>query len=249
MSITRRTFSGLVLGSLAAPGVVRAHVPVTARPALVELFTSQGCSSCPPADALMVKLADDPNFIPVTFATQIWDYLGWADTLAKPAFTKRHRAYAAAVANKRVYTPQAIVNGRAHCVGSDFSTIAKLGAKTPRGPEGTPFAIERAENGWTVTVNPALGGARLLLIPVTMRHSVEIARGENAGRAITYANVARELVDLGEIPFAEHRVAVARTDIHNRGADAFVILAQAGMREALGAVLASAFASTDTVKA
>jgi hypothetical protein len=248
MSLTRRALSGLVLGALAAPGVLRAQAQGSARPTLVELFTSQGCSSCPPADALMVKLADDPNFIPVTFATQIWDYLGWPDTLAKPAFTRRHKAYAAAIANRRVYTPQAIVNGRAHCVGSDLSAISKLRANSARAGDAAPFVIERQAESWAITVNPALGGARLVMIPVSTRQSVEIGRGENSGRTVTYANVARDIVDLGEIPFTEHRVSIDRKDILKRGADAFVIVAQAGTPDAPGMVLGAGFASTDGAK-
>ena len=244
MSLNRRSFSALALGLVAAPGIVRAQAGE--RPVLVELFTSQGCSSCPPADALMLRLADDPAFIPVTFATQIWDYLGWRDTLAKSEFTKRHKAYAAAVANRKVYTPQAIVNGRAHCVGSDLAAIGRL--KSASAGAGRPsFTIAPEADRWLVTVDDQIGAGRLILVPVFSRQSVEIGRGENTGRTITYANVARGLIDLGDLAAAKG-LAITRDAIARSNADAFVLIAQAGTPDAPGAVLGSAFVSAAVVK-
>ncbi len=93
--LSRRAFGRVMAAACLVPGLARAQ-GAPARVTLIELFTSQGCSSCPAADALMLKLASEPNVLPLTFATEIWDYLGWKDTLAKPAFTKRHKAYARA---------------------------------------------------------------------------------------------------------------------------------------------------------
>src|ERR687884_289212 len=87
--------------------------------AVVELFTSQGCSSCPPADAMLGELARRPDVIALSLPVDYWDYLGWKDTLAQPAFSARQRAYAGARGDRQVYTPQVIVNGATPCVGSD----------------------------------------------------------------------------------------------------------------------------------
>lgn len=247
MSLTRRSFSLAALGAVVAPGFARAQGAPQRHPGLIELFTSQGCSSCPAADALMVELADDPNFIPVTFPTQIWDYLGWKDTLARPNFTKRHKAYAQTIAGSRVYTPQAIINGTTHAVGSDRKMISKLANASNAGLTAN-FAITRGSEAWDVKMDGRAGDARLLLIPVSQRQSVEIGRGENSGRTITYANVARDIVDLGEAQ-QKPAFAITRAEIMSRGGDAFVIVAQQVTAQGPGAVVGVAFASTEGAKA
>lgn len=218
-----------------AQQATRADAP---RPGVVELFTSQGCSSCPPADALMVRLAQEVDFLPLTFATEIWDYLGWKDTLASPAFTLRHKAYAAAVANKRVYTPQAIVNGRAHCVGSDFRAISKLKRSTLATAEEAGLLIERHGEGWNVNARRSGSSpARLVLLPLRERQSVEIRRGENSGQTITYANVVREIIDLGAVVAGSSGGRIERAVIERSKADAFAVLLQLGSMEAPGEIL------------
>src|SRR5918911_4976469 len=109
-----RWFGALVLIGLAGP-LAASQTPK----AVVELFTGQGCSSCPPADAFLLELAGRPDVVALSFPVDYWDYLGWKDTLAQPAFTARQRAYASARNDKQVYTPQAIVNGAKAVVGSD----------------------------------------------------------------------------------------------------------------------------------
>lgn len=247
MSFTRRTFSALSLGAIFAPGSLVAQsagaqqsgaLPLT----VVELFTSQGCSSCPPADALMLEMSKQANVIPLTFPVEIWDYVGWKDTLAKPAFTKRQKAYAAMVAGKRIYTPQAIVNGRAHCVGSDVSALTRLKTSTAR-DAGAKLLIEKTADGWSVTVaagNDAAQAARLILLPLIARQTVKIGRGENSGRTVTYGNVVRDIVDLGALGAAERKVQIAAKDVVIDGADGFALLVQAGTTEAPAAVLTAA---------
>ena len=100
--------------------------------AVVELFTSQGCSSCPPADALLGKLAHDPNVIALTLAIDYWDYIGWKDTLALPGHTNRQKAYSKVRGERGVYTPQVIVNGTTQALGSDQADIER--------PEPSRFA-------------------------------------------------------------------------------------------------------------
>jgi hypothetical protein len=108
--------------ALAAPAAAQDAVQEKPR-AVVELFTSQGCSSCPPADKLMTELSKDPGLIVLTLPVDYWDYLGWKDTLAQPAFTQRQRAYSAVRGDRQVYTPQAVINGASHAVGSEKAAI------------------------------------------------------------------------------------------------------------------------------
>jgi hypothetical protein len=239
--LSRRTFGGMALAACFAPAVARAQG--TERATLIELFTSQGCNACPAADALMLKLAAEPGFIPLTFATEIWDYLGWKDTLARPIFTRRHKAYAAGLANRRVYTPQAVVNGRAHCVGSDLTALTKLRRATVANGDSAEISLTRSDGGWEARVNrTGTAPARLVLLPVSARRSVEIQRGENMGKTITYANVVRDVIDLGPVSSGIARIEAQR--LAGVDADAFALLVQGGTLEAPGQVFGVAFAGT-----
>lgn len=254
--ITRRAVSLSLLGTLAAPrllaqegreGGVKAPEPPKA-PGVIELFTSQGCSSCPAADELMLKLAHAPDVFPLTFAVEIWDYLGWKDTLAMPAFTARQKAYAANVADRRVFTPQAVVNGKASCVGSDTNAIGKLMEKGFNGTGGR-LKVEGRPDGWQVLARlPAGANPRLFVLPIATRREVRIGRGENTGRTITYANVVRDIRDVGPL---EHGKALLlpRTLVEAPEADAFALLAQLGTLQSPGAIVAAAFIEAGGIKA
>lgn len=244
-SLSRRAFGKALAMSCLAPGFARAQQAGSpARVTLIELFTSQGCSSCPPAGALMVRLTSEPGLVPLTFATEIWDYLGWKDTLAKPAFTRRHKAYAANVASRRVYTPQAIVNGRAHCVGSDRTALARLQRSPVNQSEQATVTIAKSEAGWTASVSRAGQlPARIVVMPVMLRQSVEIRRGENSGRTITYANVVRDIIDLGAAPTGNANVAIPLEMLSSVEADGFALVVQAGTIEGPGEVLGVGFSA------
>lgn len=245
MELSRRHFTALAAGALFVPTTLQAQAQ--RGPSAVELFTSQGCSSCPPADLLMAELYQDPETIPITYSVEIWDYLGWRDTLARPAFTQRQRAYAAAVAGKRVYTPQAIINGRAHCVGSDRATISRLKGATAAAT-GNRVAIKETREGWMATLPAGSDGTRVVLVPVARRVTVQIGRGENSGRSITYANVARDIRDLGEAVDGRS-IAITRSDINVGGADGFVMILQGGTIAQPGAIFACGSATADGIKA
>ena len=244
MMLSRRRLGLVAMGALAAPAVLRAQ-EAPARLSVVELFTSQGCSSCPPADALMVELAREPNVVPLTFPVDIWDYLGWRDTLARPEFTSRQRAYAQQVANRRVYTPQAVVNGKAACVGSDFSQILRLRRSTM--PEGAVARISIAPDaaGFSAEVDArALDpAARLFVVPIASRVEVAIGKGENSGRKVVYANVARRITDLGTVGGRRHALALSGSDLAAEGADGVAILVQHGTLEKPGPLAGSALAT------
>ncbi len=230
-----------------APGIARAQSGAGAL-SVVELFTSQGCSSCPPADALMVELAGHASTLPITYPVDIWDYLGWRDTLAKPAFTRRHRAYAAMVAGKRVYTPQAIVNGRGHCVGSDGLAIARLRRLPPVNAAKVTLVRDGQDWAYTIALTQSAADTRLVLVPLISRQPVKIGKGENSGRQILYANVARGLIDLGPVVGIEARGILSDSQTSLDGSDGFALLVQAGTLDAPGILLGAAYAGVDGIK-
>jgi hypothetical protein len=178
--------------------------PASAEPrAVIELFTSQGCSSCPPADKLLGELSRDPSLVTMSLAVDYWDYLGWKDTLALHGHSDRQRAYAEARGDRAVYTPQVVVNGVVHVLGSDKAAIEKAIAQTRRNPAvlALPVNMTVADGKVTVSVPDAQNEFRsgeVWLCPVTSKVSVEVGRGENHDRTLTYHNVVRRWVKLGD---------------------------------------------------
>jgi hypothetical protein len=163
---------------------------------VVELFTSQGCSSCPPADALLAEYAGHDDILALSFNVDYWDYLGWKDTLATPDNTERQRAYASARGDGQVYTPQAVIDGRAHVIGSKRDAIeAELTRNA--GALSVPMSLTKGADAITVTVGAAPAAdtphATLWLVMYDRSVTVPIGRGENQGRTITYSNVVRKL--------------------------------------------------------
>lgn len=169
-------------------------------PAVIELFTSQGCSSCPPADALFGDYAKREGVIALSFHVDYWDYLGWQDRFASADFSERQRQYARARGDGAVYTPQAVVNGRGHVVGSsDASIEAALGAKQSVA-DAVHVRAAVTETSLDIRVEPANPwsiDADILLAIVQSSATVKIKRGENAGKTITYRNIVRSLTRIG----------------------------------------------------
>jgi hypothetical protein len=221
-----KKFAGRVLLLCAAVGIGHSALAQSSQPhAVIELFTSQGCSSCPPADALFVDLAKDPSVIALTLPVDYWDYLGWKDTLASPAFSSRQKNYALLRGDGNVYTPQAVVNGGAHVVGSDQRAVKSASASAT-----LPIRISATESAGVVRLSVGEGTAALrsgtiFVLPVVRSREVAIGRGENKSRTVTYANVVRGITRVGEwagesIRF-EVPVSLARGD-----ADGYVVLLQ-----------------------
>jgi hypothetical protein len=163
--------------------------------AVVELYQSQGCSSCPPAIPNVNRLADRDDLLVLMFSVTYWDYLGWKDTYGKPAFTARQAAYAKAFAG-RSYTPQVVVNGRRALVGDRAEELASSIAKS-----GTlaSLPITRQGNAISLAALPALKGRNdLWLVRYDPRnHAVAIRAGENSGRTIDHRNIVMEIARLG----------------------------------------------------
>jgi hypothetical protein len=165
---------------------------------VVELFTSQGCSSCPPANANLASLANRRDVLALSFGVDYWDYLGWKDTFASPDYTQRQRDYARGLSLRNVYTPQMVVNGSRDLVGNRLSDVERAlsqAAPLTAGPSlsispgrvtlGARPALARAATVWHVTYDPAVV-------------QVPIRRGENGGKTLPHVNVVRRLAKLGE---------------------------------------------------
>jgi hypothetical protein len=210
--------------------------------AVIELFTSQGCSSCPPADKLAGELAQDPSLLVMSLPIDYWDYLGWKDTLANPGHTNRQRAYSKVRGDREVYTPQVVVNGMAQVLGSDRSAIDSAIKHTAKhaGTLSLPVAVSVADNQISVNV-PADKGkvtkGEIWLCPITRNVPVAVGKGENSGNTITYHNVVRKWIKLGEWTGAARSFTLPVRDLGDDEAESVAVIIQAGSKEAPGAML------------
>ena len=187
----RWILGGVALMALAVPAAAAEQKPLT----VVELFQSQGCSDCPPANANVMALSSRPDLLTLSFGVTYWDYLGWKDTFASPQYTARQWDYAHALHHSEVYTPQVVVNGRADIVGRDRGALEALIA---REANASAPAVGIAQN--TVSVGAGQSGAhQVWLVRFDPKiENVPIARGENGGITLPHKNVVKELVKLGE---------------------------------------------------
>jgi hypothetical protein len=199
--------------------------------AVLELFTSQGCSSCPPADKLLGSYALDKDVIALSYPVDIWDYLGWTDTLASHENTERQRAYAQKRGDSQVYTPQMVVNGATHLVGSDKAAIDGAIADSERvGGLPVPVKISFSDDEVNIDVGPAANAwvlkGTIWLVLYDRERTVEIPRGENKGRMITYSNVVRKMQRLQMWKGASLSLSLPKAELYESGADGCVVLLQ-----------------------
>lgn len=185
---------------LAAPfgASVAAARPASA-PVVVELFTAQGCSDCPEANQLLMRLADQPNVIALTYAVDYWDYLGWKDTFARPEFAARQRAYRKAMNLRDVYTPQIVVDGKRQLTAVEAdeveAAVREEGRRDVYPPEMQFSGRDRVAVG---SGKVPRGGASVWLVRYDSHpQDVTVRRGENRGKVIRHGNMVRELVRLG----------------------------------------------------
>jgi hypothetical protein len=182
------------LALLALPFAAAAKPPV-----VVELYTAQGCASCGEANAHVAKLADKPGVLALTFSVDYWDYLGWADTFARPEFAERQKDYVAKLALREPYTPQVVVNGVAQVAGSKGEKVDQLVAdarKAPRDPPDIHFVGETRV--YVGSAGAPKGGGEVWLIRYDPREQdVAVKAGDNKGQTIPQKNVVRELRRLG----------------------------------------------------
>jgi hypothetical protein len=234
-AISRRRLMALV-GGLAAAGLPQ---PVAAddaiSPVVVELFTSQGCSSCPPADALLGELTRRRGVIALSLNVDYWDYLGWRDTLASPEHSKRQRDYAARRGDGQVYTPQMVIGGRRHVVGSSEQAVtAALVEEAARPPE-TTVEVALREQGPEVVIEVAGAPTDRLkqdstvwMLMIEPKVSVKIDRGENTGKSIDYYHVVRKMIPAGMWHGEAISLRLPKADLYNERTTACAALLQVG---------------------
>jgi hypothetical protein len=213
--------------------------------ALLELFTSQGCSSCPPADKLLGELASDPSLVAISDPIDYWDYLGWKDTLALPGHSARQRAYARVRGDRQVYTPQIVVNGSTHVLGSDRVAIERAITQTDRNAAimSLPVLLSQGAGDLSVKVNAGKEHVpgEVWLCPIAKSVPVEIGRGENTGRTVIYHNVVRRWLKLGDWTGTDSNWSVPISDIMGDDIDAAAVMVQQGTRDKPGMILGAAF--------
>ena len=211
--------------------------------AVIELFTSQGCSSCPSADRLLGELSRDRSLVALSLSVNYWDYLGWKDTLALPAHTVRQRGYSKSRGDRQVYTPQAVINGVAHAIGSNRDAIDRAIASSRKRDQAmtVPVSLSDADGRITVTLpdSPVAAGGEVWLCGVKRALAVAISRGENRGRTVTYHNVVRGWHKLGDWTGKSANWTVSRSDF-KAGVDEAAVIVQEHPRGHPGRVLGAA---------
>ena len=177
---------------------INAHAAKAGDAVVVELYTSQGCSSCPPADALLHSLARNPDLIPLALHVDYWDYIGWKDTFASKRLTDRQYAYAHAMGASMVYTPQIIVQGQTALTSATKSQLDRAIADLAAAPS---VDIDVDRQGDSITISADSDGAGPVIVQLVRfipKQTVTIERGENAGEVITYSNIVTEWNRLDE---------------------------------------------------
>lgn len=203
----RRITSGLALVWLGLVGVTTAAlVPAAAQdgpraPVVVELFTSQGCAACPPADALLADLARDPQVLPLALHVDYWDYIGWVDEFAQAAFTTRQKSYAHAAGRRMIYTPQMIVAGRVEVAGTKPDRVrAAITAEQARPPRIRIDVKARPDGSLRVQLVPLVPidrNAEVIVVRYAPLRESNITRGENAGQRFHHVNVVTDWTVVG----------------------------------------------------
>jgi hypothetical protein len=220
---------------------------------VIELFTSQGCSSCPPADQLAGRFANDPSIVAMSLPIDYWDYLGWRDTLATPGNTARQRGYARARGDREVYTPQAVVNGRVHVPGADEQAITEALAETRIDPSILAVPVYLRPNGDRLSVAVSAGsspnGAQVWLCGLISSMPVTIDRGENRGQTLTYYNVVRRRQKIGDWHGEALDLSVPMRDLLDANIDRVAVMVQTGTLDNPGTVLGAAIEPLRSVQA
>jgi len=212
---------------------------------VVELFTSQGCSSCPPADEFFAELAVKDDIVALAYHVNYWDYLGWQDTLSTKENTERQYDYMRAFGNRSVYTPQAVINGRSHVNGASRKEVDGALARMDRTGEGMRVGIKvsRANDRVVIDAGDASGGpadAHVIIVYFDPPRMVRIGQGENSGRSLTYWNAVSDIQTAGMWHGKAQRYELPMTEIAKKGGCA-VLLQSVGKDGMPGAILGAAF--------
>ncbi|WP_370392785.1 DUF1223 domain-containing protein [Cognatishimia sp.] len=222
----------LSVGLGVSAGAVQAGGPV-----VVELYTSQGCSSCPPADAFLAKeLAKRDDVIALALHVDYWDYIGWKDDFADPAYTDRQRGYARAAGQRTIYTPQMIIGGLDHVIGSHPREVKQFIGKHAEAANDVAVSLTRTGDVLEISLDPGTvkrSRMSVQLVRYMPRATRDIKRGENAGRELHYANIVTEWLRVGTWNMRSDKTFKANVE----GDQPIVVLVQ---REGHGQIVAAA---------
>lgn len=248
LALSRRRFAVLSAGAAAAAMTGATAAGGVGALAVVELFTSQGCASCPPADLLLEELSRLPGVIALSLNVDYWDYLGWRDTLGSPDCAQRQREYARRRGDGLVYTPQSVINGELQVVGSDraaiLPAIAWVQSRDPR--KIVPVRIAGGDRKLLIeigstTVDHPGREATVWLMMIAPRTVVEIERGENAGRTVAYTNVVHKIIPVGMWQGERVSVSLPKSVILTKRTTACAVLVQV---DGAGPILGAAWLSS-----
>lgn len=217
--------------TLVIAGVGWSQTPVIeATPVAIELFTSQGCSSCPPADAFAEQLGKEPNTVILTRPVTYWDRLGWKDTLAREENTSLQQAYARrGGVGAGVYTPQAVVQGGSAAVGSSQAELRRLIAAEQRKPGPSVRATATADGGRTVSVGQAsVAAGEVFVVALKANTVVRIGSGENGGRTVRYTNVVLSETSVGQFTGEASTISIPGRLMKRAGADRYALIIRGG---------------------
>ncbi|MCP4328928.1 MAG: DUF1223 domain-containing protein [Alphaproteobacteria bacterium] len=211
---------------MAGAWIATAAIPASSGPVVVELYTSQGCSTCPPADELLGELKQRDDVLPLSIHVNYWDYIGWPDPFATQAGTDRQRAYARPLHQRFIYTPQMVFQGQAHEAGHRrLAVINAIEAAKSSSDLNLDLTFAKNADGLMTVSVPASafsGDAEVTMVLFDDAHTTDIKRGENADRSLTYHNVVRSLEPIGRYEGA----AVTFTLPMDSGGDGCVIIVQ-----------------------
>ncbi|MEE2945592.1 MAG: DUF1223 domain-containing protein [Pseudomonadota bacterium] len=225
------------IAALSMAGMFSSVANAGDHPVVVELYTSQGCSSCPPADAYFGKeLVGRDDVIALALHVDYWDYIGWKDQFADPSYSNRQRGYARAAAKRSVYTPQMVIGGVDHVVGNRPSDVRSNLAKHENAPSDIELAVSRSGDQLTIDLESATGKRDPLVVQVvrySAKETVAIKRGENAGRTLSYHNIVTSWKTVGE--WNARRAKTLRTKVP--GDAPVVVIVQ---RQGFGPIVAAA---------
>jgi hypothetical protein len=211
-----------------------AHAQGQPRPAVVELFTSEGCSSCPPAEAYIGELSQHKDVLALAFHVDYWDNLGWKDPFSLKAFTDRQYAYSTVFRHSSVYTPQVVIDGKDEFVGTDRR---RIGGALAVARTGVPLRISLEQENLLVELSARENAApsEVLLVTYVRRATSSIGRGENAGRKLEEFNIVREIRDLGGWNGAATSFRARLSSLPRDATDAAVLVQSTARREVIGA--------------
>jgi hypothetical protein len=241
-SLQPRLALGLV--ALAAGSSLPAAAQETT-PVVVELYTSQGCNSCPPADAFMGELVRQPGVIALSFHVDYWNYLGWHDPFSNKKFTYRQKEYAMSLRQTGVYTPQMVIQGKRGEIGTDRKAVMQAIADARKAKPAATVLLEKLEGSRlraTVSAAAEAKGANIYLALFDRRHATKIPRGENEGKTLTNHHVVREWRKLGQFEGekAEFSITAASEKGEKRSGAAVIVQQGKG-----GAILGAAIATVE----